>query len=302
MTNHRSSSATLSQLAITLAFGFLLVACYDPNRPQNLNCSAEGLCPGSMECHADNICRSINGTGDDSDARPFAVDAAPEIDAVPVECSSTDECQSPPDLCHLPGVCDIDSNLCVFPKVACDANETCATHQCNPSTGECETTATNEDAACQTQSCTSFGACNFDDGNSCDESGSQARSCTDYVCTAGACVGTAAVEMQNCSRVTDGDDCNGGTSCGPYGACAFESGVCDESGTETRSCTDNTCADGVCAGVARDEAQACTRVTEGQTCDFRSCQGGGGGGGGIRETCCSAGSCNDPCGICEPLF
>ncbi len=256
-----------------------------------------------MECQS-NVCREAGGSFDDSgpengnDGRPFAVDAAPEIDAVPVECSSSTDCQSPPDLCYMVGVCDIDSNLCVFPKVTCATNEACATNQCNGLTGECEKTSTNENASCDTQTCNGFGACAFDDSNSCDETGIQSRACTDFVCTSGSCVGNNTVEMQSCSRVTEGDDCNGGTTCPMFGNCIYEMGICDESGSQTRTCTDNNCGSGACVAVNRNESQPCTRTTEGNTCDFQDC-GGGGGGGGIQEVCCAAGSCNDLCGFCD---
>ncbi len=240
MSNCRSTTASLPQIAMTLVLGLALAACFDPNRPENLNCSAEGLCPGSMVCQVDNICRSVGGS-DDSDARGLAVDAAPDFDALPYACSSTSDCQSPPDLCYMPGVCDIDTNLCVFPKMGCPANETCATHQCNPSTGQCETAATNEDAICAAQSCAA------------------------------------------------------------YGACTFEAGVCDESGTETRVCTDSTCAGGACVAVESNDSKPCSRMTEGNSCGFQNCNGPGSGDG-IQEVCCSAGSCNDACDICEPIF
>jgi hypothetical protein len=284
-------------MAIALTLGVALAACFDPTRPEILNCSTHGLCPGSMVCQADNVCRDIAADG--SDARPFAVDAAPDIDAVPVACNSSSDCEMPPDLCYMPGTCDIDTKLCVFPKVACNANETCATHQCNPSTGQCETTATNEAATCAPQNCTDYGPCGFDDMNTCDETGMQTRSCTDSVCVSGACVGTSNIEPMACSRVTTGDDCNGGTTCGLFSACSYTDGQCDELGNSTRSCTDRTCASGSCISTERVENKACSRMTDNQSCDFQSCPGPGQG---FQEICCSSGLCNQPCGPCEPFI
>ena len=290
-------STTLGLITV-LVLSVSLAACFDPTRPETLNCSSEGLCPGSMVCQADNVCREVPGDPNDSDGRPLAVDASPEIDAVPVDCSSTADCQMPPDLCHMPGTCDIDSNLCVFPKVSCNANETCATHQCNPATGLCETTATNEDATCQPQSCTDFGACAYDDMNTCDETGSMTRSCTEFVCNSGSCVGSSMVDTMTCTRVTTGNDCNGGTTCTLYSNCSYPGGQCAENGNSTRTCTDRTCASGSCISDDRVENKACTRNTDGQTCDFSDCVGGPGG---FQEICCAGGSCSQACGPCEFL-
>ncbi|MCZ7677895.1 MAG: hypothetical protein M5U28_03580 [Sandaracinaceae bacterium] len=98
----------------------------------------------------------------------------------------------------------------------------------------------------------------FDD--TCDETGTESRSVTTFTCSSGTCVPSTSSESRGCPRDTDGTSC-GGTDCGGYGGCGGFSDTCDESGTESRTCTDYVCADGTCQGFDRSETRGCSRMT-----------------------------------------
>ena len=56
-------------------------------------------------------------------------------------------------------------------------------------------------------------------------------------------------------------------ACGGFGSCVFEEPICDESGTESRSCTDSTCQSGTCVtGAAYSDTRGCSRDTEFTPC------------------------------------
>lgn len=138
--------------------------------------------------------------------------------------------------------------------------------------------------------CDAYGACGgFDSNNSCDEGGTRSRECTDRTCASGNCAGTPRSEMENCSRVTDGDECSVGgsmgTTCGEFGACSY-SNECDESGTRERTCTDRTCANGGCSETIRPEIEVCARSKDGDTC-------------GAVTTCGAFGPCLGFMGQCD---
>ncbi len=270
--------------------------CFDPQRQSNLQCSTDGLCPSGMVCETDNMCR-VSGEPGELDAA-IVIDAAP--DAVPVQCTTDVMCETPPDLCHLPGTCDTEANLCHFDAVTCAADQTCSTEACSMDTGLCEASAINEMQMCGATICGAFTACQFDAANSCDETGTQSQICTDFECSGGSCEGTDRTEMQTCSRSTTGMVCGGGTTCEDFGACVYNSGVCDESGTETRVCTDRTCGSGVCNAIPRTDSQACSRIRDGLNCGIQNCPAGG-----FRELCCTSNNsgetCSVPCSPCEGI-
>jgi hypothetical protein len=164
----------------------------------------------------------------------------------------------------------------------CDTAGT-QTRTCNDrvcSAGACSTRPRVESAgcfrptdgtSCGATSCGSFGACGgFAD--TCSTSGSQSRTCTDYVCSGGGCGTSMRSESQGCSRgSTDGNAC-GGTSCGGWGPCEGFADACATNGTQSRTCTDYLCSGGGCGMTNRTETQACTRgSTDGASCAATTC-------------------------------
>lgn len=70
--------------------------------------------------------------------------------------------------------------------------------------------------SCGGTDCTSYGACDYTDA--CDPMANQTRTCTDYACQGGSCVGNARTESQGCGRVTEGTSCGASRVC-QGGAC-----------------------------------------------------------------------------------
>ena len=102
------------------------------------------------------------------------------------------------------------------------------------------------------------------------------------VCAAGSCGDAMRTETESCSRDTDGTSC-GMTSCESWGACDYST-LCDESASQSRTCTDRVCAAGSCGDAMRSENRTCTRDTDGLSC---------GGGVGCMQRECVVGSCRD---------
>jgi hypothetical protein len=98
-----------------------------------------------------------------------------------------------------------------------------------------------------------------------------------------------------CARETDGIAC-GSSSCGSW-SCGGYGSTCDESGTESRSCSDVVCSAGSCGAVLRTETRDCTRDTDGVACGTPSCDGWSACGG-FADACDTTGSrtrtCYDP--------
>lgn len=132
--------------------------------------------------------------------------------------------------------------------------------------------------------------------NTCDEIGSQSRTCTDFTCVQGQCTaGTPYEDTRSCTRSTDGDSCGQDTTCG---ACGNFSNLCDETGTRTCTTTARECSNGSCElASSSNSTQSCTRTTDGDVCSATTagCPTGQ-----IRDLCCSAsGSCGTACGTCN---
>lgn len=131
----------------------------------------------------------------------------------------------------------------------------------------------------------------------CGETGSQTRTCVDFTCQSGACVASAPYDdVVACTRDTDGIACGDTTSCG---SCQQDPGDdCVESGTRTCTTTHRECSAGSCVGMSSSQStQSCSINTDGDLCGvtLNGCQNFE-----TRPVCCSAGSCTDPCGSCQP--
>jgi len=164
---------------------------------------------------------------------------ASQIDGAPVECDGPEDCNALDGECTR-GVCQ--DNHCVQQPA----------HESEP-------------CGDGVLSCGAFSTCSGF-GDTCDESGSQARACTDSTCRAGTCETSAPyTDTRTCQRDTDGVTCaSSTTSCG---VCSYSS-TCDRTAPDV-SCsrTDHVCANQSCGStVVSLPAQPCDRDTECLSC------------------------------------
>ncbi|MCC6873032.1 MAG: hypothetical protein IT378_01890 [Sandaracinaceae bacterium] len=273
----------------------LEVDCDDRNSCTDDSCEA-GVCvhaPNGAECDDGVYC---NG-GDRCAAGSCGSHAGDPCEGLSCD-EGADRCLGcgpalpcPEPSCGPYGECDYAS--------ACATNgsraRTCTTFTCT--SGTCvPSTRTETDTAgcarsttgmsCSPTTCTAFGACGGF-ASTCDPTGAQSRTCTDYTCAAGMCAGTRRSDSQSCMRPTDGLSC-GASTCGPWGACDYAS-TCDETATQTRSCNGAICASGSCiSGMPNIESQDCIRDTDGAACGTGlACAGG------------SCGACPSGYGDCD---
>lgn len=250
-----------------------LSGCFNPKLAERLACGPGGACPPGQTCGADLVCHRPgeaipDAPGGARDGAPgTASDAKP--DAAPVGCQSNVDCATPPDPCSQAGTCDLGTHLCTFPAVTCtQLDSECAVGACDPTNGACVAMPRNENASCGAgTTCGAFGVCGgFAD--TCDESGTQSRSCTVNACHAGACVGTPMTDSASCTRAsTDGAFCGTETEIN-CGACGGFSGTCGNDGTQSCTCVQPTCLGGTCSNQTSSTCVlGCTRNTNGTPCN-----------------------------------
>jgi hypothetical protein len=146
-------------------------------------------------------------------------------------------------------------------------------------------TRSTEGVGCGADNCGGFGGCGgFED--TCDQDGTRSRTCWQRRCSGGGCADVNPyTDTQGCSRNTDGNSC-GPDQCGAFGLCSNFSDVCDESGTQTRTCNPQVCGGGACGlGGGYTEMQDCTRDTDGWSCGAPCMIPGG------EPRCCVSGTC-----------
>lgn len=182
----------------------------------------------------------------------------------------------------------------------CGGDGACSMHSGDPCTGgtcieasdRCDVVCSSR-ADCPADTFGAWGACDYGDG--CDESASRSRTARRWSCVSSACVSADESDSEPCSRDTDGTVCGAGT-CGGWGSCGGFSDTCDESGVESRTCSDVVCTAGSCGAVMRPETRPCSRSTTGTSCAASSC-GGWGACGGFSDACDETGTqsrtCND---------
>lgn len=219
--------------------------CSDEDPCLEIGCDLAAGCT-TTKVNVDEKCSD----GDDECTKDDACDEAGLCAGTPVcGCKEDADCLGDggvqKNLCK-PQICDLGDDgkgLCVADLsavVTCtDDGSSCSDIGCDPKSGDCATTATNEGKDC-------------DDGNKCT---------TKPLCKEGECVGV--VDETKC------DDANPCTldSCAPTTGCEVEpaSGACDDG----NQCTDNDlCAKGGCAGEEKacDDGIACTK----DACDLES--------------------------------
>jgi hypothetical protein len=150
-------------------------------------------------------------------------------------------------------------SLCVTPCTT-PPNAECyeAVGTCDPLTGDCSYPTKADGTTCGETSCPEWSVCSWD--GECSSSGTRARTCTDYICSAGNCTSGTHDESDPCSRTVDnGTGCSAGyccshtcvarhdeNNCGSCGVSCSGSTSCvqlhDHSGQYSCTCTyDSTC-------------------------------------------------------------
>ena len=252
----------------------------------------EGACDDGNFCNGTDQC--VDGTCGGHSGNPCMGDTVCDAErGACVGCATDSDC--PSDIVGEFGACDYDDT--------CDdagtqrrqiTSFTCRQNECVPQTRQ-DTRSCSRDTngtSCGETSCGGFGAC---DGfsSACDQTGTESRTCVDRVCRGGTCQANERTDSRACNRNTNGSTC-AATSCGSFGTCGNFGSTCDESGSQSRTCTDHVCREGMCQGTARSESRACSRDTDGTTCANTTC-GGFGACQGFSNTCDESGSQNRTC-------
>jgi len=139
------------------------------------------------------------------------------------------------------------------------------------------------DADCAPTSVGSWSNCDY--ASECDGNATRTRSVTTHPCEAGVCGTRTTTESDGCTRETNGDPCNGGSST-DLGTCEFAGGECDETGTQSVHAVLRTCVAGECLTEFHNGTQGCSRETDGQSCGI---------GDSLSQTSCGGFSTTDPC-------
>lgn len=203
---------------------------------------------------------------------------------VPAGCDDDNPCTD--DACGPSGCEHVNHDGPCDDGLFCNGADTCRDGACSVHAGApCSGSVVCDEAADVCTGCLAdedcgspvygpWGECGGFAGD-CGETGTQSRSVTTYSCMSGTCVPSTSSESQPCERDTDGRSC-GTTTCGSFGDCGGFSptDVCDESGTQTRTCHDRVCAEGACITVMRTEEQPCERDTDGTMCAPTQCTPG----------------------------
>jgi hypothetical protein len=163
------------------------------------------------------------------------------------------------------GTCDesgLETRSASIPTCTAGACVTVASSQVQVCTRDTDGTS------CGTPACGSYGSCGGF-SSTCDTSGTQSRTCSDYACMTGTCHTTSTTESRSCTRSTTGTTC-AATTYGTWSACSY-SNTCDESASQSRAVTTYTCGSGSCGSSSSTQSRACTRDTDGLACGRSGC-------------------------------
>jgi len=292
----------------------------------------EGQCypfPNHDECGTEEWCKPEDGClirpeleldagpprdGGGDDAGPPVGDAgAPGPDAGPPcragGCNDGNPCTD--DVCEATG-CTFTPNADPCDDgVFCNGPDTCGGGACSvhpgdpcPGVSVCDEVGDaclgcGSDADCPPDTPGPWSTCDFG-GNACAASGDRTRSITSFTCVGGTCETSTRTQRGSCSRASrDGVSC-GSQSCPGWGACGGFAGPCDDTGTQSRTCTSPICGGGTCNDVPVPQTQGCSRGSrDGVMCQALSCPGWGACGGfsgecgedGTQSRTCTQGSC-----------
>ena len=267
-------------------------------------CTSDAACNDGNPCTADSCvagtCANVNTTDPCSDGDLCTINdtcsAGVCIGTAVPEGGACDD----GDACTINDTCQ--SDVCAgTPRDCSSLDGVCGAGVCNPTTGQCVVSPSNEGGAC-------------DDGNQCTENDA---------CLSGACVGDAVPPGTTCDdglACTQNDACNNGACSGTAvdcssldtpctdGVCNTSTGACEsvainEGGAcdDGNSCsTGDQCVAGVCAGTLRPDLSTCD---DSNLCTLNDvCLGGVCSGNAIDcsvlNTACTQGVCNPLTGIC----
>ena len=242
------------------------LACDDGDACTELDICEEGICAGVLiDCDDDNAC--TDDSCDSTVGCVFAANAEPCDDGR--WCNGTDACAD--------GGCSAHQDA------------PCGDGHCNEGMMAC--VACNADADCGNVSRGAWSTCDY--SGTCDEAAKKTRAVMTPKCIDNSCTTVESTETGDCERDRDGISC-GATDTSAYGACSGFSGVCDGTGTQSRTVTKMVCRGGGCKAEPSSESRACTRSVpgEGEPCSTDN-----------RVRCCGgkcANTTNDPnnCGLC----
>ncbi|MEW5740674.1 MAG: hypothetical protein AB1938_17230 [Myxococcota bacterium] len=251
-----------------------------------------GLCNGV--CQAPVSCTDGQKNGDES-----ATDCGGSCPGCPagLPCTAPSDCAGGLT-CGTAGTCAAGCTIAGAFVAAGTANPANPCEACVPATSTSAWSPATDGTTCGGRTCDAWGTCGGF-ATTCSQDGTQTRSCTAQVCVAGACVASTVTETQACTRSTEGDAC-GSTTCGGFGPCGGFSGICGESGSQSRSCTRSVCRAGACASESYTDSQSCSRNTDGQQCatgSWSACQFSGCSATGTQTRTpydCNNGSCSSP--------
>ncbi|HEY8429527.1 MAG TPA: hypothetical protein VIL20_14175 [Sandaracinaceae bacterium] len=224
-------------------------------------------CDDGNACTVNDTCNEGVCTGaalDCDDANPCTDDACDPATGCTYT-NNTNDCDNG-FWCDGPDRCSGGTCLAVGPS-PCPAF-------CNESAMACEECRTDSDCGSPT-----YGAWSACGGYSdtCDETGTQSRSVMTPRCMAGMCTVVTTTESRSCTRDTDGTSC-GTTTYGAWSSCGGFADACDETGTQTRTRTEQRCEAGACTPRNFTESRSCTRSRpDGTSCGsntwMRCCSG-----------------------------
>ena len=221
---------------------------------------------------------------------PRCSDANPELCVS--ECAGDAECGAAPcaeascvrgacfavardDRCDMSELCDPEAGC--LPREACDParcadDNPCTEDSCAPD-GSCLNVPMDDrcddDNPCTDDRCAASGCESTNNAAACDDglycNGSD--SCADGAC--GDHEGTPCEMFCNettrsCEACGGADDC-GEITFGEWSECAFDD-ACAEAGTRSRTRSAPVCDEGMCRREETTEEEACTRVTDGESC------------------------------------
>ncbi len=248
-----------------------------------IHCVADG--PADMGT----VCRPADGLCDVEEVCDGATTMCPD-DAV-VDGGET--CREATDGCDVAEMCDGTAKACPTNRFAdtgtscpdgfCDGAGACldtctpgapcglpddpchvGTIDCSGGTPSCTVAGNAPDGTeCDAPNTPPFGACNYAD--TCDESATRSRVRTVHECVSGACEAQSITDTEICNRDRDGLTCED-TVTGGWSACGGFGGMCDTTGTRSRTITTFQCAGGSCASNAMTDTDPCTRDTDGVMC------------------------------------
>lgn len=214
-------------------------------------CTADGSCAGTtcselgatLRCDPGRGCVGCLGDADCPDSQtPWSPCEYGGAIGDPATCAGTQS------RTVTTGTCSMD--MCVF-------TETTETRNCARARGS--------DVRCDSDSTTSWSVCGYTD--TCDEDATQTRTRTIWRCDGATCASQMLPESRGCSRSTTGLSC-GADILGDWSSCSYDN-ECAESGSRTRSITEQVCGGGTCGtrdgGIETDTA-GCARSRDGMTC------------------------------------